>query len=248
MPTPNAQRAGNWKLATGDWKLATGNRQLMLPFARLYDEIDSTTSTNAKVAAMARYFGSAPGADAAWAVFFLTGRRLKRLVPHAAIHEWALAATGLPPWLLQESYAVVGDGAETAALLLDQLPPAPDEAPMSLARWVGERVLALRTMDPDLQRASVMQWWAPLDRLQRFVLLKLLTGEFRVGVAQTLVVRALGQASGLPVATRLSVRRRPSLLPDFVHLPHVGWRSGGPALQHLEEHEGLRLVHLEEQS
>ena len=119
---------------------------------------------------------------------------------------------------------------------------------MSLARWVGERVLALRTMDPDLQRASVMQWWAPLDRLQRFVLLKLLTGEFRVGVSQTLVVRALGQASGLPVATRLSVRRRPSLLPDFVHRPHVGWRSGGPALQHLEEHEGLRLVHLEEQS
>ena len=173
----------------------------MLHFARLYDEIDSTTSTNAKVAAMARYFGSAPGGDAAWTVFFLTGRRLKRLVPHAAIHEWALAATGLPAWLLQESYAVVGDGAETAALLLDQLPPAADEAPLSLARWVEERVLALRTMDPDRQRASVMEWWAPLDRLQRFVLLKLLTGEFRVGVSQTLVVRALGQASGLPVAT-----------------------------------------------
>ena len=173
----------------------------MIQFARLYNEIDSTTSTSAKVAAMARYFGSASGADAAWAVFFLTGRRLKRLVPHAAIHEWALAATGLPPWLLQESYSVVGDGAETAALLLDQLPPVPGAAPMSLARWVEERVLELRTMDPDLQRASVMQWWAPLDRLQRFVLLKLLTGEFRVGVSQTLVVRALGQTSGLPVST-----------------------------------------------
>ena len=42
-----------------------------------------------------------------------------------------------------------------------------------------------------------MAWWAPLDRLQRFVLLKMITGELRVGVSQTLVVRALG-AGGRP--------------------------------------------------
>ena len=58
-------------------------RRLMIRFARLFDEIDQTTSTNAKVAAMARYFAEAPPADAAWAVFFLTGRRLKRLLPSA---------------------------------------------------------------------------------------------------------------------------------------------------------------------
>ena len=67
----------------------------MKQFARLFDEIDRTTSTKAKVAAMRAYFGSAPAADAAWAVFFLTGRRLKRLVPSAAIRDWTLAATGL---------------------------------------------------------------------------------------------------------------------------------------------------------
>ncbi len=69
-------------------------------FAELFEAIDCTTSTNAKVAAMARYFGEAPPADAAWAVFFLTGRRLKRLLPYSAIHEWALASTGLPSWVL----------------------------------------------------------------------------------------------------------------------------------------------------
>jgi len=95
---------------------------LVREFANLYDAIDSTTSTNAKVAAMVEYFAEAPGADAAWAVFFLTGRRLKRLVPHASIGEWTLAATGLEDWMLGECYSVVGDGAETAALLLDVLP------------------------------------------------------------------------------------------------------------------------------
>jgi ATP-dependent DNA ligase len=173
----------------------------MQRFAKLYDAIDSTTSTNAKVTAMARYFGEAPPADAAWAVFFLTGRRLKRLLPYAAIHDWTIAATGLPSWVIEESYSVVGDGAETAALVLDQLPIVEDAAPLPLATWVEERILSLRTMDPNTQRERVTVWWAPLDRLQRFVLLKLITGEFRVGVSQTLVVRALAQASGLPVAT-----------------------------------------------
>ena len=104
----------------------------MREFAKLYDEIDSTTSTNAKVAAMARYFAAAPRADAAWAVFFLTGRRLKRLVPHASIGQWTLAATGFDEWILGECYSVVGDGAETAALMLDQLPTVP-ETPLPLA-------------------------------------------------------------------------------------------------------------------
>ena len=177
----------------------------MKRFALLYDAIDRTTSTNAKVDAMARYFASAPPADAAWAVFFLTGRRLKRLVSYIAIREWTLAATGLDPWLLDECYSVVGDGAETAALVLDQLPSAA-AADLPLAEWVEGRILPLRGADPAAQRSRVTAWWRELDRLQRFILLKLLTGEFRVGVSQTLVVRALAQAASLPapaIAARL---------------------------------------------
>jgi DNA ligase 1 len=185
----------------------------MRAFALLYDAIDSTTSTNAKVAAMVAYFRMAPRADAAWAVFFLTGRRLKRLLQYALIHEWTMAATGVESWLIDECYSVVGDGAETAALLLDQMPGAPDGSAdttggesLSLSEWVEDRILRLKEMDPAAQQVAVTSWWRSLNRLERFILLKLLTGEFRVGVSQTLVVRALAQASGLEtpvVAARL---------------------------------------------
>ena len=150
---------------------------------------------------MAAYFASAPPADAAWAVFFLTGRRLKRLLPYSSINSWTLAATGLPPWVLDECYAVVGDGAETAALVLDQLPSAPSGGPRRSARWVEDRILPLKGLDPAAQEQRVTTWWRSLDRLQRFILLKLVTGELRVGVSQTLVVRALAQAAQLPAAT-----------------------------------------------
>ncbi|HET7217071.1 MAG TPA: ATP-dependent DNA ligase [Vicinamibacterales bacterium] len=172
----------------------------MTRFALLYDAIDRTTSTNAKVAAMTEYFRSAPAADAAWAVFFLTGRRLKRLVPYAAINDWTLAATGLEAWMLEECYAVVGDGAETAALVLDQVPSIP-AAELPLHRWVEDRIMRLRELDPLAQHDRVTTWWRELDRLQRFLFLKLVTGEFRVGVSQTLVVRALARAADLPATT-----------------------------------------------
>ena len=50
----------------------------MKRFADLYEALDSTTSTLAKVAAMRSYFHEAPPQDAAWALWFLTGRRPKR--------------------------------------------------------------------------------------------------------------------------------------------------------------------------
>lgn len=172
----------------------------MKRFAALYDAIDRTTSTNAKVAAMVRYFVAAPPADAAWAVYFLSGRRLKRLVAAAAIRDWTLAATGLDAWLLEECHAIVGDGAETAALVLDQVAvEATEDVP--LATWMETRILPLRNLEPPAQQARVGGWWRALDRSQRFVLLKILTGELRVGVSQTLVVRALAQAADLPATT-----------------------------------------------
>ncbi len=172
----------------------------MKPFAELFAAIDHTTSTNAKVDAMVRYLSSAPAADAAWAIFFLTGRRLKRLLPYRSIGQWAMTATGVSEWLLEECYAVVGDGAETAALILDQLPAAP-AAPLSLAEWVEGRILPLRNLEAHEQQRRVLAWLRELTRWERFTLLKLLTGELRLGVSQTLVVRALAQASSLPPTT-----------------------------------------------
>ena len=172
----------------------------MKRFAALFAAIDQTNSTNAKVEAMVQYFGSAPPADAAWAVFFLTGRRIKRLIAGMAVGDWVTAATGLSNWLLGECYAVVGDGAETAALMLDQMPAIPSED-LSLATWVEERILPLRNAEPEDQQLDVIDWLRGLDRWQRFTLLKLLTGELRVGVSQTLVVRALAETASLPATT-----------------------------------------------
>jgi DNA ligase 1 len=172
----------------------------MKRFAALFAAIDHTTSTNAKVDAMVAYLTSAPPGDAAWAVFFLTGRRLKRLIPGRSISQWTMTATGVSEWMIGECYAVVGDGAETATLIFDQLPPAAAD-PISLADWVEQRILPLRDLDAGEQQRRVIAWVRELDRWERFTLLKMLTGELRLGVSQTLVVRAVAHAASLPATT-----------------------------------------------
>ena len=56
----------------------------MKAFAALYRELDATTSSLAKQAALQRYLQSEPPADAAWAVYFLAGGKPRQLVMSAA--------------------------------------------------------------------------------------------------------------------------------------------------------------------
>src|SRR5277367_2477679 len=101
----------------------------MRAFAELYNALDETTGTTAKVEALAAYLRAAPPEDTAWAVSFLIGRRPKRLLESRKLAEWAIAEAGVPDWLFGECYHAVGDFAETIALLL---PPADQSSPLPL--------------------------------------------------------------------------------------------------------------------
>ena len=184
----------------------------MKQFARLYTEIDSTTSTNKKVEAMAAYFADADPADAAWAVYFLSGGRPKRLLPARSMAGWAMEEANVPEWLFSESYHAVGDLAETISLLL---PPATntDEADLSLHHWVEDVLLPLGKQSDDEQRSAILATWRQLDGAERYIWNKLITGGFRVGVSALLVIRALARASGVEegvIAHRLSGKWAPT--------------------------------------
>jgi DNA ligase-1 len=167
----------------------------MRAFAELYAELDETTRTGEKVDALARYFASAAPEDAAWAVHFLIGRRPKRLVPARRLAEWAMEMAGVPEWLFAECHEAVGDLAETITLLLPPPSDARDDLP--LHRWVEDRLLPLRHEDEAGQRAAMRAAWAELSGPEAYVWNKLITGGFRVGVSQNLVVRALARAGGV---------------------------------------------------
>ncbi len=175
----------------------------MKAFAELYAELDATTSSNAKLAAMQAYFAQAAPEDAAWAVYFLSGGRPRQLVPVRILRELAVAVSGLEPWLFEESYQAVGDLAETISLVL---PENSHSSQAGLAEWIEDKLLPLRGETPEYLARQLPMLWAQLDRPSLMLCIKLITGSFRVGVSKLLVTRALASMAGLDskrVAQRL---------------------------------------------
>src|SRR5688572_18018688 len=189
----------------------------MKRFTQLFCELDETNRTSEKVAALESYFTEAAAADAVWALHFLCGRRPPRAVTSTALRDWAAAESGLPAWLVEECYEAVGDLAETISLIL---PDSESKLALPLHRLIAERLLPLRSSTDATRRELLLQTWRELDTRERLVWNKLITGGFRVGVAQTLVVRALAAVAGIeqPVmAHRLMGRWEPTPA-DFARL------------------------------
>ncbi len=170
----------------------------MREFAALFEALDASTSTAAKVAALAAYFRAAPAADAAWAVYFLAGGKPRQVVPTALLRATACAAAGVDDWLFEECYQAVGDLAET---ITHVLPAAPSVSTEGLAHWVEQRLLPLKGLAPAEQAERLRAAFDELDAPGRFLLVKLIGGGFRVGVSRLLVQRALAEASGLDAKT-----------------------------------------------
>jgi DNA ligase-1 len=182
-------------------------------FTELYVELDQTNKTNEKVEAMKFYFEHATKHDSAWALYFLSGRKPRQIVPSKLLRQWGLEMSGIPEWLYAESRDTVGDGAETIALLLPNITDV-DQTP--LHTLVEDQLLPLRGSDEETQKTAVTEAWSRMNYSQRLVYNKLITGAFRVGVSQLLVIRALSQLSELPtdvIAHRLMGEWTPS--PEF---------------------------------
>jgi DNA ligase-1 len=90
--------------------------------------------------------------------------------------------------MYDECYAAVGDAAETIALIL---PPPTRRSDIGLAQWMEERIGPLRGADPARIREALFSYWDELETRERFLLVKLIGGAFRVGVSRLLVTRAL---------------------------------------------------------
>ena len=164
-------------------------------FAALYDQLDASTATGDKVAALCRFYAAAPAADAAWATYFLAGGKPRQVVPTGVLRALACQRAGIDDWLFDACYQAVGDLAETIAHVLPPGQAEPSSA--GLAHWVEERLLPLRGLSPQEQGSRVLAAWEELDSSGRFLLVKLIGGGFRVGVSKLLVQRAVAEHAGL---------------------------------------------------
>lgn len=196
-------------------------------FSQLLVVLEQAEGTRARQEALVAYLQAASPADAAWAVWLLSGERLKRLIPLSTLKTAAMEVSGLPPWAFEECYQTVGDLAETIALLVGKAVQTTDHAgltsmPQGLATWIEGPILSLRGRDPAHATAEIVAWWRQLPPHQIFCLNKLITGGLRVGVSRGMVAAALSVITGLSrevISTRLmQTLSRPPSAKGYQHL------------------------------
>ena len=175
----------------------------MQAFQALFDRLDQVTGTKAKVTALIEHFRSVPPEDAAWALTLLLGKRRRRLITGRRLREVLQERTGLPEWLIADCHGQVGDSAETLSLLWpevrDRLAPISSDLPTDLANqplhwWMTTLLPQISNLQGDEQAEAVLALWQSLPEHQHFIVNKLLTGGFRVGVSTGLISRAVAQA------------------------------------------------------
>lgn len=201
----------------------------METFAALFEQLDQTRSINAKIAFMEKYFKAVEPEDGAWALFFLSGQRLKRFISPGNLFEWCREETCLPGWIMEEAYASVGDTAETLALLL--VYEKGEVSKLSLSKWMEERILPLRDLPLEKQKERILDCWKELDEKGRFILFKILTGSLRIGVSHGLTIKALSKALNLS--------------PEVLSLQLMGnWFPSREFFENLKKIDAIQHTHL----
>ena len=188
----------------------------MKDFAQLFLDLENTSSTTRKVHRFQTYFEQASDEDKLWVLALFSHKRPKSILNTRQLREVVLELTDLEPWLFEESYNVVGDLAETLNLVL---PASKNPSGKSLTHWI-EFLLTLKPLEEAEKKRALKTALLRLDRAERFVFFKLLTGGFRVGVSKTLVLKALGQQLGID-PTRLAHRSMGNWTPQTTTLSEL---------------------------
>ncbi len=139
------------------------------------------------------YFQNATDEDKLWALALFSHKRPKGIINTRQLREVVLDITQMPPWLFEESYQVVGDLAETLALVL---PPPLNPEKKSLTEWINY-LRSLKGKDETERKEGIKSALAKISKDERLVFFKLLTGGFRVGASRTLILRSISEYTGI---------------------------------------------------
>ena len=211
----------------------------MREFSQLLDGLVYTRSRNAKLKLIGDYLQRTPDPDRGYALAALTGELNIPAVKPALIR--AITEERVDPVLFHMSRDYVGDTAETVSLLWPKAIAQPadiDDGTLRISNVV-ERLASLGRSEAPAALAEMLDH---LDASGRYALLKLATGELRIGVSARLAKTALAAAFGLDVDAVEEVWH--GIGPPY--LPLFAWAEGKgeqPTAQNVPVFRPFMLAH-----
>ena len=180
-------------------------------FGNLISKLDQSNATTSKVSIISEFIIDIDPRDGAWVLLLLMGNHNKRLITGRRLREILQEASKMPRWLFDDCFTQVGDSAETISLLWPQLKNeirsiGPDKSSdltfiidginqCSPLHWWMETLLpTIKKQTATIQSQLILELWKKLPDGGHYLVNKLMTGGFRIGVSKGLVVRSIVQA------------------------------------------------------
>ena len=187
------------------------NQASLHEFGGLITAIDRCNKTNTKISLISGFIENIDPRDGCWTLCILLNQRKQRLITGQKLRRILNECTSIPSWLLDDCFTQVGDSAETLSLLWPQIKPniqnieykfkdATDEiystvkTTDSLHLWMETVLPLLKNKTDAEQRHSMIELWKNIPDDHHYLVNKLITGGFRIGVSKGLVVKSIAQA------------------------------------------------------
>jgi DNA ligase-1 len=179
----------------------------MLGWSQLAERVAATTRTSQKTLLLARYLADLPAPELRASAIFLTGRPFAEADQRVAGLGWATIAAvvcklaGTPAGALGEAYDRSSDlgVAVSEVLALRSEPPDPEVSPSLLE--VAEAFAAIQAAPGAAAKGAILAaLLRRCDALTAKYVVKILTGELRIGLREGLLEAAIAEAFDLPQA------------------------------------------------
>jgi len=160
-------------------------------FTNLISELSQTNSNLKKTNLLSNYFlQETDELNKLWVIALLIGKKPPRTVNTTLLRQWCAEEADIPLWLFEQNYHIVGDLAETIALIL---PISVSNYDLKLHECIT-LIQSLKNKTEPEKKEFVLDIWRNLDDDQIWIFNKLITGGFRIGVSKNIVIQSLAQA------------------------------------------------------
>ena len=187
-------------------------------FEYLIKDIDQCNASNKKIGIIAKFIKDIDPSDGCWTLSLLMNIKQKRLITGKKLRHILETTTRMPSWLFDDCFAQVGDSAETLSLLWPQIKEeihgnifqCPEDIKSLYSEmdsekpinwWMEALLPKIKSKTDDELHNSIIELWKNIPEKEHYLINKLITGGFRIGVSKGLVVKSIAIAYELDEST-----------------------------------------------
>jgi len=157
-------------------------------FSELCTLLSENPNAEYKELLLREYIDSSEDSDILWALYLLSGKKLSKQLSVGDFWEILPELSGIPLWLIEESFQISGDRSETISLLLPG--NNNNKGGLSLS-GIMEFVESLKDIERSAKTEKALNILKKLSSTEKYYFLRMISGSFSVVIEPGTIVNVL---------------------------------------------------------